>query len=184
MIRINLLPTKKIRKQMGLKQELLLGFLLLVLTGVLLGLVWVWQSNRVERLTLDRNQKKQRLAQLKETVAEVERFKKDKELYEQRIAIIHDLEAQQSGPVHVLDELSLNIPDKLWFDSLSLKGKALTVTGKAFANIAIVDFVNNLKRSPYFQNVTLLESKVSTKAKVRVYEFKLTATVTMPKRAG
>jgi len=182
MIRINLLPTKKLRKQLGIKQELLLSGLIFVFVVIILGLLWMWQSTTIERLTLQQNEKQQKLDQIKKVVNEVEQFKKDKELYEQKINIIKDLEAQQIGPVHILDELSVNIPDKLWFESMALKGNSLTLSGNAFANISIVDFVNNLKRSPYFQNVQLLESKSSDKKDIRVYVFKLSANVTVPKK--
>ncbi len=181
MIRINLLPTKKIRKQLGIKQELLAAGLFLVLVMIILGLLWSSQTGKIEQLTMQKNQKQQKLDQLKKIVAEVEQFKKDKALYEQRIQIIKDLEAQQSGPVHVLDELSLNVPDQLWFDKMTLKGSALTISGAAFANISIVDFINNLKRSPYFQNVQLMESKLSKKGNIRFYNYKLSASVTIPK---
>ncbi len=182
MIRINLLPTKKLRKQLGIKQELLLSGLTFVFIIIILGLFWMWQSKTIERLTFEKDQKQQKLDQIKKVVTEVEQFKKDKELYEQKINIIKDLEAQQSGPVHILDELSINVPDKLWFESMALKGNSLTLSGYAFANIAIVDFVNNLKRSPYFQNVQLLESKLSEKKDVRVYAFKLSTNVAVPKK--
>jgi type IV pilus assembly protein PilN len=180
MIRINLLPTKKKRKQLGIKQELILTGLLLVLVSILLGLLWSWQNHQVERLTLDKNQKQRELEQLKKVVAEVEQFKKDKQQYELKIKIIKELENQQSGPVHVLDELSLNLPEKLWLQSLSVKGNLLTLSGSAFANISIVDFINNLKNSPYFQNVQLLESKANSKENYRVYVYKLSANVTLP----
>ncbi len=182
MIRINLLPTKKIRKQLGIKQEILAAGLFLVLIVIVLGLVWVGQTSKIGQLTTQKNQKQQKLDQLKKIVAEVEQFKKDKALYEQRIKIIKDLEAQQSGPVHVLDELSLNVPEKLWFQSMTLKGSALTISGSAFANISIVDFINNLKRSPYFQNVQLMESKLSGKGDIRVYNYKLSANITIPRK--
>jgi type IV pilus assembly protein PilN len=147
MIKINLLPTKKIRKQLGIKQELLLSGLLLVLLVICLGLLWTLQNTKIDHLVVQKTQHQQELEKLKKVVAEVEQFKKDKELYEQKINIIKDLEAKQSGPVHILDELSLNIPDKLWFRKLTMKGDLLTLAGSAFANISIVDFVNNLKRS-------------------------------------
>ncbi len=182
MIKINLLPTKKARKTLGVKQELLVNGLLLILIMIVLGVLWTWQNKDVARLEAQKKEKTQQLDQLKKVVAEVEQFKKDKELYEQKIQIINDLEAQQSGPVHILDELSLNIPDKLWYETLTLKGSTLTLSGSAFANIAIVDLINNMKRSPYFQNVQLIESKLSTKKDARVYVYKLSANVTMPKQ--
>ncbi|MEK6775735.1 MAG: PilN domain-containing protein [bacterium] len=182
MIRINLLPTKKLRRELGIRQELLLSGLIFVFIIVVLGLVWMWQSKTMESLTARKNEKQQKLDQIKKVVTEVEQFKKDKELYEQKINIIKDLEAQQSGPVHILDELSVNLPDKIWFESMTLKGNVITVSGSAFANIAIVDFVNNLKRSPYFQNVQLLESKLSDKKDVRVYAYKLSANMSVPKK--
>ena len=182
MIKINLLPTKKARKTLGIKQELIMSGLFLVLLMMIMGLLWSYQNGKVEQLTLQKNQKTKELDQLKKIVAEVEQFKKDKSLYEQKIQIIEDLEAQQSGPVHVLDEQSLSLPDKLWFNSMTLKGQTLTISGSAFANISIVDFVNNLKRSPYFQNVQLLESKLTGKDNIRVYVYKLSSTITIPKK--
>jgi type IV pilus assembly protein PilN len=182
MIKINLLPTKKTRKTLGVKQELLVNGFLLILIMIVLGVLWTWQNKDVARLETQKAEKTQQLDKLKKVVAEVEQFKKDKELYEQKIQIINDLEAQQSGPVHIIDELSLNIPDKLWYETLTLKGSTLTISGSAFANIAIVDLINNMKRSPYFQNVQLIESKLSTKKDSRVYIYKLSANVTMPKQ--
>jgi len=182
MIKINLLPTKKTRKTLGVKQELLVNGFLLILIMIVLGVLWTWQNKDVARLETQKAEKTQQLDKLKKVVAEVEQFKKDKELYEQKIQIINDLEAQQSGPVHIIDELSLNIPDKLWYETLTLKGSTLTISGSAFANIAIVDLINNMKRSPYFQNVQLIESKLSRKKDSRVYVYKLSANVTMPKQ--
>jgi len=182
MIKINLLPTKKIRKRIGLKQELLLSGLLLLLVLICEALLWNMQSHHIETLSLQKNRQQQELNHLKKVVAEVNRFKKDKKLYEQKIKIIKDLEAQQSGPVHVLDELSLNVPDKLWFRSLSMKGNYLTLSGSAFANISIVDFINNLKKSPYFQDVQLKESKRSGRNKSPVYAYTLSTRITIPKK--
>ncbi len=182
MIKINLLPTKKIRKQLGVKQELLLSGLLLLLVVICLALLWNMQNNNINQLTLQKNRHQQELEKLKKVVAEVEQFKRDKELYEQKINIIKDLETQQSGPVHVLDELSLNVPDKLWFSALSMKGDVLTLSGTAFANISIVDFVNNLKGSPYFQDVQLRESKGTKQDKTRVYAYTLSTHVSIPRK--
>jgi type IV pilus assembly protein PilN len=182
MIKINLLPTKKARKKLGIKQELLATGLFLLLAMILLGLLWSYQDSKVQRLTVQKNQQTKELDRLKKIVAEVEQFKKDKALYEQKIQIIEDLEAQQSGPVHVLDELSLNLPDKLWLDTMTLQGNTITISGSAFANISIVDFINNLKRSAYFQNVQLLESKLTGKDSARIYVYKLSSNVTIPKK--
>ncbi len=182
MIKINLLSRKERRKSRGVKQELMLSAVLLLIVAVGLGFLWSWQNRKVDKLTLEQTQKQQQLDQLKKVVAEVEQFKKDRALYEQKIDIIAQLEEQQSGPVHLLDQLSLNITDNLWFKTLSLNGDQLTVAGAAFANISIVDFVNNLKHSPHFQNVQLQESKLAGEKDGRVYVYTLNSQVTMPKK--
>ncbi len=180
MIKINLLSRKERRKSRGVKQELLLSAVLLLIVAVGLGFLWSWQNRKVEKLTLEQTQKQQQLDQLKKVVAEVEQFKKDKALYEQKIDVIAQLEKQQGGPVHLLDELSLNITDNLWFNNLSLNGDRLTISGSAFANISIVDFVNNLKNSPYFAGVNLQESKLAGNQGARVYVYTLNSSVTVP----
>jgi len=59
-----------------------------------------------------------RLKEIKEKVKEVENYERDKKTYEEKIAIIQNLKKSQRGPVHVIDEISRMLPDRVWLVSL------------------------------------------------------------------
>jgi type IV pilus assembly protein PilN len=41
----------------------------------------------------------------------------------------------------------------------------------------VVEFVNNLRRTDYFSNIRLLETRSGTEAKLSLYQFKLNMTL-------
>ena len=60
-----------------------------------------------------------------------------------------------SGPVHLLDEISKQLPDFLWLDSMNESGATVVIQGKATTYNAVSNFYNNLTGSRYFNNVVL-----------------------------
>ncbi|MCK7509133.1 MAG: PilN domain-containing protein [Desulfobacterales bacterium] len=60
---------------------------------------------------------------------EIEKFKQQKQELERKLDVIQDLNAKKTGPVEVLDELSLIIPEKAWLTSLSNKGDNMVLEG-------------------------------------------------------
>src|SRR5262249_56924561 len=60
-----------------------------------------------------------------------EEYKAKKELLERKIALITQLKRNQSGPVHLLDEVSKQLPDFLWLHSMTASGATVGIQGKA-----------------------------------------------------
>jgi type IV pilus assembly protein PilN len=100
---------------------------------------------------------------------------------EEKNRIIGQLKKNQSGPVHLLDELSRNLPDRVWLLAMSEQGGKIDLEGRAITNSDIVDFVNNLKRSPFFKDIQIIESRQSSdnEKKISLYNFKLTGTIVL-----
>ena len=84
-----------------------------------------------------------------------EDYKAKKELLERKITLITQLKRNQSGPVHLLDEVSKQLPDFLWLDALTESGFNIQIQGKATTYNAVSNFYNNLAGSRYFQSVTM-----------------------------
>ncbi len=57
--------------------------------------------------------------------------------------------------MHILDQLSRNLPDFLWLEKMNANNNQITITGKATTYNAVTNFYNNLSRSGFFQDVTL-----------------------------
>jgi len=180
MIKINLLPqlrAKKVRKQIEIQYQLWFFSTLLVVLILVLGYFWFYLNDRIQNLQNERIAMTQSLGALKEKVKEVEGFEKDKKSFEEKIKIIQQLKLNQSGPVHLLDQVSRNLPPRVWLIGLAQQGNGVTIEGRAMTNSELVDFIDNLKRSKYFSEIQILESRQGVEGNVPIYNFKLNCTL-------
>lgn len=149
MIRINLLGEKV--DNSGLYMLQMFGFSV-VAAVVLLSLFVLHQGTLV---TLDKLESEQtifstRLAKLKQLTKDVEDIETKKTELKLMLQTIAKLKAQKHGPVHLLDELNIAIPDQTWLTAVQQRGGVLEVTGYALDNQTVARFVSVLEKSPYF----------------------------------
>lgn len=179
MIRINLLPTKKRKaKRIAIPPVFTLAIpgaaILLVLGAVF---YWYLLDREVTDLKEETGKLQARLAELKEKIKEVDRYEKDKKDLEEKVNLIRRLEKHQTIPVHVLDEVSRRVPDRVWLHLFTEAKGAVSIEGYAFSNSDIVTFVNNLKGAKYLKDVVLVESKETLVEKEPVYKFLIKGTI-------
>jgi type IV pilus assembly protein PilN len=92
---------------------------------------------------------------------QVAEFEKRRTMLQQRVALIEDLRKGQSGPVHLLDEVSRALPDRLWITQLKTQDGDVRIEGRTTSLTALSDFVGNLESSGYFARpVEILDSQV------------------------
>jgi type IV pilus assembly protein PilN len=178
MIRINLLPGPRAtagKPATNVRQQVVVALGLLILTaGICLYYSGVLER-RIEQLQASKQDKQKQVAMLQEKLKQVQEYEQRKKLLEDKNRIIDQLERSRSGPVRVLDHVSQSLePVKLWLIRLSLKDNAIELEGRALTNDDVVEFVNNLRRTEYFTNVRLIESRAGLEAKTNVFQFKLT----------
>jgi len=164
MIKINLLAERKPTKAKstaGLKIEgagsgsnvLLIGILLL---GVLVAGGWWWMlDSSIENWNDQLARDDAELKRLEGAIKKSEEFEAQKALLTRKINLITDLKKQQAVPVHILDQISRNLPDFLWLDSLNAKENQITIAGKATTYTAVSNFYSNLNESGLFADVAL-----------------------------
>jgi type IV pilus assembly protein PilN len=56
---------------------------------------------------------------------------------------------------------------------LNVRGNDVELEGRAMTNDDVVEFVNNLRRTNFFTNILLAESRAGTEQKFNLYQFKL-----------
>jgi type IV pilus assembly protein PilN len=154
MIRINLLAseraqaTKKLTFQVG--QKLTVGCsLILVVAGLFIG--WrYWsltqQSREVDAEIAAAQQETQRLSSI---IKQVQDFEQRKAQLSQRVVLIEDLRRGQTGPVHMLDQISRALPMMLWLTEVKQVGGDVQIDGLSTTQTGVSDFVNNLEASGY-----------------------------------
>lgn len=164
MIRINLSPEalegKGRAKAPRLEGTGALGQNVLMIGVIVLCLAfigWRWYSLSSEHTRLLREiasaeQEKQRLEAI---IQKGKEYKAKKDLLQRKIALVSELKRNQSGPVHLLDEVSKQLPDFLWLSRMNESGFRVQIQGKATTYNAVSNFYNNMTRSGYFQDVVL-----------------------------
>ncbi len=175
MIKINLLPTKKKppKKVTELQQQLILGTLILALTGIGMWFYWNSLNSKINALNRDKAAAEERIQQQDNLLKEVNSVEEERKKVADKIAIIEQLKTDQGLLVHLLDELSKSLPKGVSLASLSETGGLIEVEGSGFTNHDIVRFVDNLKACPYCLDVFLLETSQVTEGGIDIYKYKL-----------
>lgn len=177
MIRINLLPRVEIKKPKKGIGEIFIGTLaLLVVLGVILATHFS-QAGKIKNTNNEIRVTDKKIEALKDVEEQVNDFKaKNKEL-ERRIQIIADLEKKRSGPLFVMDSLSSSIPARSWIDTIKSKGSATTISGIAWNEFTVAEFMKNLQNSDYFKNVKLKVIKQEDVSSLQLRKFEITSSM-------
>lgn len=166
MIRINLLAVDRERAKRRAKfqigQKVTVGCsLILVATGLSVGW-WYWSlrsaSQDLDQRIVDARQETVRLQSL---IQQAQQFEARRAQLQQRVALIEELRKGQTGPVHLLDEISRSLPDTMWLTELRQTGADVTIDGRCLSLTALSDFVGSLEASTYFeQPVEIVDSQI------------------------
>ena len=126
-----------------------------VLATLVVGWRWYTLAGDHRRLVSDIARAEAEKERLQAIIKKGEDYKAKKDLLQRKIALVSQLKKNQSGPVHLLDEVSKQLPDFLWLDNMTEAGWQIQIMGKATTYNAVSNFYNNLTGSRYFQNVVL-----------------------------
>ncbi len=176
MVKINLLPIKSELRRKALIEHIVLLVLCITLVFILSWFVQASVNHQREMLQQEIAQTKLEIKKLTVEAGEIEKFKKQKQELERKLDIIQDLNTKKSGPVEVLDQLSLIIPEKSWVTSLKNTGNSLSLEGVAVDNPTIATFMKKLQASAYFDNVVL----VLAQKQGEYHKFTITCTIKLP----
>ena len=177
MIRINLLPVPKARKQEALIVQLVAG--IIVLAGVAF-VGYLYGTNKeaqIRNVTQQIAVKEREIAELKAKVGEVDKFKQQAKVLEDQLAVIRSLEAGRAGPVKMMDELTELVPRKLWIMTFKESNKKVSIDGIAESGPVIADFLENLKSSKYFSNPVLSVVQGQEQEGQKLHKFQITVQV-------
>ena len=157
MIRINLLTIERgasKRRPGGFQvgQTLTLACsAILVLAALFVG--WrYWMLNKESvRLDAEIASAQKETTRLYSVIQQVQQFEQRKAQLQQRVVLIEELRKGQTGPVHMLDQISRGVPPLLWLTALKQKGDDVVIDGRCTTLTALSDFVANLEASGYFK---------------------------------
>jgi type IV pilus assembly protein PilN len=145
---------------------------------------WQRQLNEENARIKQLQAQKTDLEQIKQ---QVEAFEKQKQVLQQRVSTIEQLQRDRTGGQELLDQIASTVArtENLWLTSMIRKGNNLTIEGSSASINAIANFITALKRSGYFQKVEIKESKQDDKnTAVQTFNFQLSAEISPPPPAA
>jgi len=158
MIRINLLAAERERgkKKAALfgtaGQKLTIGCsLILVLAALFVGWRYWSLTRHSNQLDAEIAAAQQETTRLHSVIEDVQRFEQRKAQLQQRVVLIEQLRKGQTGPVHMLDQISRAMPPMLWLTELKQTGDDVQIDGRTTVLTSLTDFVTNLEASGYFK---------------------------------
>jgi type IV pilus assembly protein PilN len=123
-----------------------------LVVGVLAALAYWYIHKRElaqqEELAAQRTAEAQKLESI---IKEVDDYQKRKDSLQQRIDLINQLKQNQKGPVRIMDQISRDLPDLVWLDSIDITAGRVTLAGRGLNPNAIALFIENVKNDPYFE---------------------------------
>jgi type IV pilus assembly protein PilN len=194
MIRINLLAaerdkTKKKAVTFGtVGQKLTVGCsLILVLAMLFIG--WrYWSLNRDSNaIDAEIAAAQQETTRLHSVIQQVQEFEQQKARLQQRVVLIEQLRKGQTGPVHMLDQISRSLPQMLWLTELKQStGTDVVIDGKCTTLTGLSEFVSNLEASGYFKrSIEIIDTKTEMAGAppTEIIKFSIKATFQQPGEA-
>jgi type IV pilus assembly protein PilN len=158
MIRINLLAVERDRNKkkavtLGTAgQKLTIGCSLILLLALLF-MGWRYRTIGLEsgQLDADITKAQQDTIRLHSVIQQVQQFEQRKAQLQQRVVLIEQLRKGQTGPVHMLDQISRALPPMLWLTEVKQVAADVVIDGKCTTLTGLSEFVSNLEATGYFK---------------------------------
>jgi type IV pilus assembly protein PilN len=173
MIEINLLPVRAARRRESLRFQYSIAVLTLIFIVIIIAYLNMSASKRENRVDQEMKLVQEDLVQLNKVVGEIDQLKQLRAKLEQKLSIIDELDKGRKRAAYILGELSQQIPEKVWIETLEKKGKRLEITGVALDNETIANFMTALGRSKYFGSVELEVTEQINRGKMKLKKFSL-----------
>jgi type IV pilus assembly protein PilN len=171
MIRINLLAAERDKNKkkavtLGTTgQKMTIGCSLILILAVLF-IGWrYWAISRdSNQIDAEIAAAQQETVRLHSVILQVQQFEQQKAQLQQRVVLIEQLRKGQTGPVHMLDQVSRALPQMLWLTELKQTvTNEVTIDGRSTTLTGLSEFVSNLEASGYFKrSIEIVDTKTET----------------------
>jgi type IV pilus assembly protein PilN len=194
MIRINLLAAERERtkKKKAVTfgtagQKMAVGCsLILVLAVLFIGWRYWAISRDSNQLDTAISNAQQETTRLHSVIQQVQQFEQRKAQLQQRVVLIEQLRKGQTGPVHMLDQISRALPNTLWLTELKQTDADVQIDGRCTNQTGVAEFISNLEASGYFKrsiDIVSTTAEPSPQAGGELIKFTLKAVFQQPDAA-
>jgi len=154
MIKINLLPKKKIRKKVTFRGSYLFGFLLIV---NFLALFLMYQRNAMDVANYEKmiEATKKEMVGMEKIRQEYQAMQKDKAEIERRLAAINALKEGRVLSARLLYDLASVVKENIWLKNFRKNENQFEIEGRSVESESISDFIETISQVPYIKDIEL-----------------------------
>jgi type IV pilus assembly protein PilN len=206
-IRINLLPTRKAKRQEASQRQFLVMGIAILGTIALVVFFHLQATADLEKIQRDNTITQAEVARLKQELGDYDKIRSQREELLKQRKTIQALESGRTGPVFLLREMSeILSPGKgptfervtyeetlrkdpnagfnsnwetkrVWLDSYTEEKQKIKLKGAAKSNEDVAEFLKRLNSSVFFKDVNLDATAQAAKGLVKYVNFSLSASV-------
>jgi len=177
MVRINLLPHRQIKRAEKQRQFGLMALLAAVAASAVTFAGWTFLDAKKQN-QLDRNGRlEQAISALDKEIADIQELKDQINNVLERKQVVENLQTNRSQSVVVLDEISRQLPEGIFLQSIKQAGNVITLQGVADTNARVATLVRNLGVSNWLESPILIEIKTSKLNNIKQNAFTLNVNI-------
>lgn len=176
-IRVNLLPHREIKREARQRQFNMMALLTASGALALVVLNYSFINSRIDA-QLSRNARLEAgIVQLDQQIGDIKNLQEKIGVMLARKQVVENLQINRSQSVVVLDELSRQLPEGMYFKSIKQQGPLLSLEGVADTNARVASLVRNLTASLWLENPQLIEIKSVLVNGIKQNEYLLTVQI-------
>jgi type IV pilus assembly protein PilN len=181
MIRVNLLPHRQIRREARQREFGLMAGFSAIAAAVIVFMGLTYIDAQVNAQTERNARLETAIAQLDSEIADIKDLKDQISVMLDRKQVVENLQTNRSQAVIVLDELSRQLPEGMYYKSIKQISNVITLEGVADTNARIATLVRNLSSSKWLESPNLVEIKAETINGLKQNAFTMNVTIKAPK---
>ncbi len=174
MIKINLLPVRAAKKKETAIQQVIIAGVAVVVIALFIIALYAVKHVQVTAAKDEITTANSKIAELKSKIGKLEEIKVLKEQVKKKLDVLAQLRKNKTGPAQRLASLSDLTPEQLWLTSYSESATEVKISGIAFTEELIAQFMRGLEASNDFTGVELGVSEQTEMAGTKLKKFDLT----------
>ncbi len=173
MIKINLLPIRASRKKETAKQQITVFVVSIIAVGLAALAVYSLFSLQIQSTKNEISRAETEIQVLRAKIGKINNLKMLQKEVRKKLDILVSLRKGKVGPVQRLAILTDSAPDKLWLTKYSESGSSVIITGVAFNEDLIAEYMRNLEASTGYEAVELIVSEQAEMTGIKLKKFEL-----------
>ena len=181
MIRVNLLPHRQIKRELRQREFGLMASFSAIAASAIVFLGYTFINSQIDAQIARNGRLDAAIVNLDKEIADIKDLKDKISTMLERKHVVENLQTNRSQSVIVLDELSRQLPEGMYFKSIKQQGVVISIEGIADTNARVAALVRSLSTSNWLEMPNLVEIKSVLINNIKQNAFTLTVNIKVPK---